>query len=153
MRILLFSDIPPCDNYTAGIVLNRLCDFILDEGHGLCCYTVKHKDVTPSIPQNKLKRIRFKTMKMPAENWGLKWLGPVSSFIMNNLTASFRLPTIAKNVASFIKEQECDLIWGVIQGQATIRIIRQASKLAKIPYIVQAWILPNGGWMRISLTV
>lgn len=146
MRILLLSDMPPCENYTAGIVLNRLCDFLLEEGHEVCCFTIKHPDISATIPPDKADRIKYRNTVMPRENWGHTRLGWVASFVMNNFSALFLLPSIAKNVAEFIKEQNCDIIWGVIQGQATIRIIRQAAKFGTIPYVVQAWD-PSEWWM------
>ena len=40
MNILLFSDIPPCSNYSAGIVLMQECEFLLEQGHQVNCFAV-----------------------------------------------------------------------------------------------------------------
>lgn len=144
MHVLLFSDMPPCENYTAGIVLNRLCGFLLEEGHAVSCYTVKIPSVDAFIPQDKADHIKYKTVPMPSEAWGR--FGAAASFVMNNFSATVRLPQIARDVARFARRQGCDMLWGVVQGQATIRIIRQAAKLTGIPYVVQAWD-PSEWWL------
>lgn len=146
MNILLFSDIPPCDNYTAGIVENRMCDFLLEEGHKVSCFTIKNPYVIAELPNDKIDRIAYRTTPMPREDWGHTKLGALASFVLNNYNACITIPRLAKKIALFAKEQGAEILWGIVQGQATIRVIRRAARLAGIPYVVQAWD-PSEWWM------
>ncbi len=96
MNILLFSDIPPCTNYTAGIVLNIMCDFLLEAGHRVSCFTVMDKSLDAKIPEDKLARMSFANVDKPRENWGLGTFKGLASFVGNNAAALFRLPLIAR---------------------------------------------------------
>ena len=138
---------PPNDNYTAGIVLNRMCHFLLEEGHEICCYTIKDPSVCAEIPSDKKSKIPYRTEPMPPENYGRRsrtrrWkksLNFFRSLIMNNFSAIAFFPHIAKRVSDFAIEQNAQMIWGIVQGHSTIRIFRQVTVLTRLPYVVQAW--------------
>lgn len=147
MKIMLFSDIPPCKNYTAGIVLNIMCDFLLEAGHELSCFTVKNKFVDAVIPEDKRARMAFAGVVKPQENWGSRKPTWLTSFCGNNATALFRLPKIAGSAADFARDQGAELIWCVVQGQTMIRLVRPMVKRANLPYVIQIWDPPHW-WMR-----
>jgi len=151
MNIMLLSDIPPCNNFTAGIVLNLLCGFLLEAGHNVCCFSTELQIVATSavIPQDKLESMQFERNAMPRENWGNLRPSGLMSFIGNNSTALFRIPGIAKRAAVFAKNNKADLIWNIVQGQTTIRLVRSVAKKAKLPYIIQVWDTPK--WWLSSL--
>lgn len=143
MKLLLFSDIPPCTNLTAGIVLNKMCDFLLEEGHDLCCFTIMDPSLHPSIPEDKLSRMHFSNLNKPCENWG----GGIKSFYHNNAIAIKELPRMAKKVAKFARDEHCQLIWIVEQGQTMIKMARKVASGAGIPYVVQTWD-PTEWWLK-----
>ena len=149
MKIMLLTDMPPCGNYTAGIVLNILCSFLIEAGHEVCCFSVQSANLSPlpEIPEDKLKQMVFEKTTMPRENWGFAIPRFLSSFIGNNMTALLKLPCIARKAARFAKENKADFIWAVVQGQTTIKIVRPASKHARLPYAVQVWDPPSW-WLR-----
>jgi hypothetical protein len=147
MNILLLTDVPPCNNYTAGIVLNILCDFLLDAGHTVCCFAVKAPAVDAIIPEDKQRRIKFFIVPKPRENWGHAFPHSVFSFVGNNLTAIFKLPGIAKKASKFAKQNRVALIWSVVQGQTMIKLTRPVSRYANVPYIIQIWDPPKW-WLK-----
>ena len=146
MNILLFSDIPPCTNYTAGIVLNIMCDFLLEAGHRVSCFTVMDKSLDAKIPEDKLSRMSFANVDKPRENWGLGTFKGLASFVGNTAAARFRLPRIAREVGRFAKEQGAELIWCVVQGQTMIKLAEPVARNAGIPYVFQVWDPPEW-WM------
>ncbi len=146
MKIMLFSDIPPCKNYTAGIVLNLMCDFLLDAGHEICCFTVKDKFLDARIPEDKSARMQFDNAEKPRENWGCSIFKTAGSFIGNNFSALFQLPQIARQAGNFAKENHAELIWCVVQGQTMIKLAEPTAKHAHLPYIIQVWDPPEW-WM------
>ena len=69
MKVLLISDVPPCDDFTAGIVLSALVRF-LPRG-SICCFAV----VNPLIPfrmSSEFSGIPVEFHEKPLENWS--WL-------------------------------------------------------------------------------
>jgi len=149
MKIMLLGDMPPCKNYTAGIVLNLMCDFLLESGHDVCCFAVKLQSLPyePEIPIDKLERMKFAYAAMPNENHGHRKPHFLSSFIGNNKAAIFELPPITQKVVDFVKKNKVDLIWSVVQGQTTIKLTNRVAKITEIPYVVQVWDPPNW-WLR-----
>ena len=133
MNIMLLTDIPPCKNFTAGIVLNIMCDFLLEEGHSVCCFCVKHPGVDAVIPPDKLERMKFRTVDKPRENWGTSFLRGAASFAGNNAAALFRLPAIGRQAAEFARENQVDFIWGVVQGQTLIKLVEPTARRAGVP--------------------
>ena len=143
MKIMLLTDIPPCMNFTAGIVLNKMCDFLLDAGHEVCCFAVKDVSVDAIIPTDKVERMRFQIVKKPVEGWGHLRLGPLASFIGNQYTAAFVLPGIARQAGDFAGENRAELIWSVVQGQTMIKLTEPAARRAGLPYVIQVWDPPE----------
>lgn len=142
MRVLLLSDIPPATNFTAGLVLKDLANFLLEEGHSLSCFAISDPSLHFDIP-TQLKDMPYLTEKKPRESWGHSKFRAIASLVMNNKIASFELPAIAKKVAQFAKEQKADIIWSAVQGQTMIKLVRAAAKLAGLPYTVEVWDPPQ----------
>ena len=68
MKVLLISDVPPCDDFTAGIVLSALVRF-LPRG-SICCFAV----VNPLIPfrmSSEFSSIPVEFHEKPLENWSV----------------------------------------------------------------------------------
>lgn len=82
MNILLFSDIPPCSNYSAGIVLMQECEFLLEQGHQVNCFAVVDALVKPEIPDRLKKSMKFKRVAKPQEDWGGGWRSRVMNGAM-----------------------------------------------------------------------
>lgn len=141
MRILLFSDIPPCSNYTAGIVLKKMCGFLLEEGHTVSCFTVMDPALSPEVFQHA--GLRFRNLPKPRENWG----GGIRSVVKNGWNAYFVLSQMSRQVADFARDEECELIWVVEQGQTMIQMGIEVAKYAGLPYVVQTWD-PTEWWLK-----
>ena len=63
MRILLISDLPPCSNHTSGLLINCLCDYLLDNGYEISAFIIKTDEVKVEIPPDKLARIDFELVR------------------------------------------------------------------------------------------
>ena len=143
MKIMLLTDIPPCMNFTAGIVLNKMCDFLLEAGFEVCCFAVKDINVDALIPPDKAEKMKFQIVKKPVEGWGHLKFGPIASYIGNHYTALFLLPKIACQASAFAKENQVDLIWCVVQGQTMIKLAEPIAHQAGLPYVIQVWDPPE----------
>ena len=149
---MLYSDIPPCTNYTAGIVLDKLCGFLLDAGHTVCCFYVKSKSLSPEIPSDKKKRMVFEQIIKPPESFGRLVsgkIGRILSLLGNNYEAFVRFPKIIRKAKIFSKANKAEIIWGVVQGQTMIKTLRPLAIKARLPYAVQIWDPPTW-WFRAN---
>lgn len=156
MKILLLTDIPPCKNYTAGLVINSWCDFLLEEGHEIYCALVKGSWLAPDIPKDKLEKIKFLEIQKPQEYWGLTEgtqfriiRENISSFSHNNYIIRKELPRIASNISTFANRNGCELILASIQGQTITRLVRMVSKKTRLEYVAQTWD-PLKWWLKAN---
>jgi glycosyltransferase involved in cell wall biosynthesis len=137
MNIMLISDLPPCANHTAGLLLNQLCDFLLESGHRVSAYIVKNENIPVEVPRDKVERITMDFERKPRENWGITRLKGIGSRIGDFYVTSIQLPKIIKNIVAFGRETQPDIIWGVVQGQTMARLIRPVANKLDLPYAVQ----------------
>jgi len=139
MKILLLTDIPPCENYTAGLVLYPLVKFLPSDQVVMC--TVAHPTLNFKIP-DELKEIPHLKLPKPPENARRLKGGKIgaliaySSELLNAIKVKyFLLPKIVK----FAKEHEVDTIWVVLQGQTIVRLARPLAKKISAPLHTQVW--------------
>jgi len=135
---MLFTEIPPCTNYTAGIVLNDMCEFLLEGGHNVSCFYI-HSPLEFNIPDDKKERINFKSAEKPFEYWGHKKYSFIQSLLGNNIKVRSHLKAIVDDVTAFVQQNSVDLIWVVVQGQSIIKLTRPISQNTGVPYVVQLW--------------
>lgn len=143
MNILHITDMPPCENYTAGIVQMHLYRFLLKANHRINCFAIVDPTLKPKIPEDIVKKIDYKIKDKPRENYGCSKWGSVASFLGNNYNANIKLPKIKKEIITVIKKNEIDLVWSVVQGQTMIKLINSLAKTLKIPYVVEVWDPPQ----------
>lgn len=153
MKVLLLTDMAPCTNHTSGLVINKWCDFLLEEGMEIHCVLIKNKYVEMNIPEDKEKRIKFKIYDKPNEYWVSydkrfnKIKGKIKSHIENTKSAKKILPKMAMQIADYAKNNKIDIIFASIQGQSMTKLVRKVSKFSKIEYIAQTWD-PLEWWMK-----
>src|SRR5271157_5639465 len=145
MRILLLTDMPPCTNFTAGIVLNQLCSF-LPEG-SLACFSIINPVLDPQISAS-LQWIPMKQTEKPREqHWKFGWVGPAESLLTESYTAWGQIKRIVKEVVRFGRGFDADIVWAILEGQTMIRLALPVSQNLGVPLFTQIWD-PPGWWMR-----
>lgn len=154
MKILILSDIPPCTNFPAGIVMNKWCDFLLEDKHEISFALIKAENVLPDIPKDKLKNIKFLNIEKPIENYGLAedskfklLMETLRSLIYHTKDFFVTLPKISEKVSFFAKSRKCDLMLTCIQGQSITRLTELVSKSTGIKYVAQTWD-PIEWWLK-----
>lgn len=154
MKLLILSDIPPCTNYTAGIVMNKWCDFLLEEGHKIFFALVMDPNLDPIIPKDKINKIEFLKINKPKEIWNREEKSKASeilnafrSFLDNNSNRIYLIPKIAKKISIFSKQNECSLMFASVQGQTITQLVRRVSRKSSIDYVAQTWD-PLEWWLK-----
>jgi hypothetical protein len=149
MKILLLSDIPPCKNFTAGLVLLQLMKF-LPKGSA-ACYAVVHSSLDAKLdPELEGMPIRYAVK--PRET-GLRLLpgklGILSSFTSEMYTQYVTIPKLVDDVVAFAKEFGADRIWCTLEGQTMFRLAVGVAKRLNLPLHTQVWD-PPGWWLRAN---
>jgi glycosyltransferase involved in cell wall biosynthesis len=153
MKVLLISDVPPCDDFTAGIVLSAMIRF-LPRG-SICCFAV----VNPLIPfrmSPEFGGIPVEFYRKPLENWA--WLP--RRFPINRISALAsstgetwighrRARSLAIKAIEFGRKQQVDRVWAVLQGQTTIRMALAVAEGLNVPLYSQVWD-PFSWWAKAN---
>jgi glycosyltransferase involved in cell wall biosynthesis len=146
MRVLLLTDMPPCRNFTAGIVLEQLCSF-LPEG-SLGCFAVVNPALNPEVPPS-LAPMPMETIRKPRETWGAlhRPLGLAMSLLMEAVHGAFTARRIVRRVTTFGRQVKPDVLWCILEGQTMIRLARSAARSLGVPLLTQVWDPPTW-WLR-----
>ncbi len=150
MKIVLLTDIPPCTNYTAGLVLDQLCKF-LPRGSIACLAIVNPQlgnfHISPDLEWLPITFIpKPREMGVRTLPGGLRSL---ATFSLETYTSSTKVKKLATRVAEFCRKLGTDRLWCVLQGQTMIRLARPVSSDLSIPLYTQLWDPPHW-WLRVN---
>lgn len=146
-KFLLLTDIPPCRNFTAGLVLDQLCSF-LPEG-SVSCFTVLNRELDPEITHQE---IQTQIVSKPREHklrHFLGRLGALECYIAERYTDKVTVSRIARQAAAFGRNFGADAVWCVVQGQTMIRLANKVAELMNVPLLTQVWDPPTW-WLRAN---
>jgi hypothetical protein len=153
MKVLLISDVPPCDDFTAGIVLSAMVRF-LPRGT-ICCFAV----VNPLISfrmSPEFGSIPVEFHGKPLENW--TWLPqrfPFNGFASlvsragETYTSGRQVESLIAKAIAFGRKQQVDRVWAVLQGQTTIRMALAVAEGLNVPLHCQVWD-PFSWWAKAN---
>jgi glycosyltransferase involved in cell wall biosynthesis len=153
MKVLLISDVPPCDDFTAGIVLSAMVRF-LPRG-AVCCFAV----VNPLVPLRmapEFDGIPVEFHRKPLENWA--WLPQKAPFdrlasrlcrAAETYSCERRVKSLIRKAIAFGRQQQIDRVWAVLQGQTTIRMALAVAEGLNVPLHCQVWD-PFSWWARAN---
>lgn len=148
-RFLLLTDIPPCSNFTAGLVLRQLCRFLPEDS--LVCFNVLNKDLDPELDPS-LNWIPISTVHKPNEAKLRRLpgrLGAFEAYLAEMYTEKVSVAKIARRVAEFGRANKVDAIWCVVQGQTMIRLANKVKELLDVPLLTEVWD-PPAWWLRAN---
>lgn len=141
-KILLLSPVPPCSNYSGGLVLEHLARF-LPKG-SLVCFAIMNKLLKPEIP-DALKWIPIEYYDKPNEGWpafGFR-IGVTASLLGETYTRTILLRKITKKIITFAKKHKVDYIWSILDGQTTINLAASVAKKLDVPMVTEIWDPPE----------
>jgi glycosyltransferase involved in cell wall biosynthesis len=143
MKVLLISDVPPCDDFTAGIVLSAMVRF-LPRG-SICCFAV----VNPLVPfrmSSEFGGIPVEFHRKPLENWTwlpqkfpVNKLSSLASWTAETYTGDRQVKSLIVKAVGFGRKQQVDRVWAVLQGQTTIRMALAVAEGLNVPLHTQVW--------------
>ncbi len=147
MKVLLLTDVPPCHQFTGGMVLNSLVNFLPAEQVAICAVinpvlkleSPSSLDSIPKLFLNKPRELSFRIFN--------NFLGKISAFVfelIQGLNVKLRL---LPQIVAFAKQHKVDAIWVVLEGQTMIRLSKSLSQALSIPLFPQIWD-PFELWLR-----
>ncbi|WP_407357234.1 glycosyltransferase [Methanolobus sp. WCC5] len=148
MKILLLTDVPPCQNLTAGLILDQLCRF-LPKG-SIACFAVVNPSLNARISSD-LDWIPIEYTEKPREFAFRVLPNKFGSFtaLINERYNSLVTKKIASKAVNFGQEFCPDIVWCVLQGQTMIRLALPVSKSLGVPLLTHVWDPPQW-WMRAN---
>ena len=146
MRVLFLTDVPPCSNYTAGIVLEQLCTFL--PAGSVACFSAVHKSVHPDI-SDAMASSQMRLEVRPRDSWHLLpgRLGDLVSLVMEPVTACTHVRRIARKAIAFGRDFGADRVLCMLEGQTLIRLAVPVAQALKVPLYTQV-LDPPGWWLR-----
>jgi len=146
-KYLLLTDIPPCKNLTAGLVLDQLCRFLPEDS--IACFSVVNPLLKASLSPD-LDWIPIEYAIKPKENAGRilpnRW-GGFTSLFFETYNSLLSINSIADKAISFGKKYGAEAVWCVLEGQTLIRLARRVANGLNVPLLTQVWDPPYW-WLR-----
>ncbi len=144
MKILLLTDMPPCKNFTAGLVLDQLCRF-LPRG-SIACFCVGLPELNARVSPD-LDWIPIRYMNRPWEVLQLFKMLPAMHSLVNlglhYFYKGIRLKSIISQVVGYGREVGADILWCPLQGETQIRLALPVSEGLHIPLVTQVYDHPT----------
>ncbi len=149
MKFLLLTDMPPCHNFTAGLVLERLVSFLPQNQIAICAVVDRSiKPIAPKyfcdIPQLILTKPRESALRLIP---GI--LGDLTAFLFELIQGVRTAYQLSPKIMAFAREQKVDALWAVLQGQTMIRLASHISDALALPLFTQVWD-PFEWWLRAN---
>lgn len=153
MKILLLTDIPPCDNFTAGLVLSAMVRFVPRDS--ICCFTVANPTLEIQLSP-EFANVPFEAHDKPNENWAwlprqrfVRKLSSVVSFAGEYITEQTVVRALIRKAVSFGRKQQVDRVWAVLQGQTMIRMAQAVADQLGVPLYTHVWD-PFSWWAKAN---
>ncbi|SKC94042.1 TylF/MycF/NovP-related O-methyltransferase [Paraburkholderia hospita] len=149
MKILLLTDVPPCTNYTAGMVLGQIVK-VLPKG-SVSCFCVLNPDLQNIERDPELSDLPLEFVAKPREaafpRTGL--VSELKSYAAEQFRRRVATPNLVNRVADFAHRQNVDTIWAVLQGQTMVRLAAAVSDRLQMPLFTLVWD-PLAWWLQAN---
>ncbi len=147
-RIMLLTDIPPCTNYTAGLVTAQLCRSL--PAGALSVFCVQNRGLKPEYCDD-LAGLPIRTVAKTGENRatyhrGLK-LPRVVPIGVELFRRVVRVPPLIRQAEAYAREQRAQVLWVVLQGQTMVGMAAPLAKRLGLPLLTHVWD-PLSWWLR-----
>ena len=144
MKVLLLTDIPPCKNYTAGLVLDQLCRLLPHDS--IACFTVVLPELNAKLSPD-LDWIPIRYANRPNETLAIfSTHFPILHTFINLGLYSYNgltMTRIASEAVKFSREFGADTLWCPLQGPTQIRLAVPVSKRLGTPLLTEVYDPPE----------
>ena len=143
MKILLLTDIPPCSNFTQGLVIDQLCRFF---PHGsIACFAVSYPQLDPVISPG-LAWLPVQYYNRPIENLAIAAKTPRLHSLLDLCLYYYngiKVRRIASEAIRYGREFGADTLWCTLQGHTMIRLALRVASGLGVPLLTQVFDPPT----------
>jgi hypothetical protein len=149
MKILLLTDMPPCKNYTAGLVLDQLCRFL---PHGsIACFSVAapilNAKISPDLEWIPIQYERRPIEAVPLKRYRVPHAILDLGFYYYN---TILIRHLISKAVRFGRKFGADALWCPLEGSTQIQMALPVAESLNIPLLTQvydppSWILREQG--------
>ena len=141
MKVLLISDVPPCKDYSGGLLTDSLCRYL--DQDSISCFIVKDKKLKRLELSNDLD-IEIVYEKKPKEAnvsmfRNMKRVNTLAGILYEYYSEFYLCKKLTRKIKKTISDKEIDRVWCILQGQTMIRIAYLLSRQSKMPIMIQVW--------------
>jgi glycosyltransferase involved in cell wall biosynthesis len=144
MKILLLTDIPPCKNFTAGLVLDQLCRFLPHDS--IACVSVTYSGLNVRISPD-LQWIPIQYIRRPHEVWPpilpiphrLKEAIHLRLYRYNDVA----IRRITAKAVEYGRAFRADTLWCTLEGQSLIRLAIPVAQGLGVPLLTEVFDPPT----------
>ncbi|NMA51098.1 MAG: glycosyltransferase [Mollicutes bacterium] len=120
-KILFISNIYPSKNYSGGILLQQLVDFLLEEKHKVYCYKISNQKTFEELYDDAVQSIES-----------------FNSIYCNNINKT-TVKKITKRLLTFIKKNKITKIFIPVQGELIVKVAKLLIDKGCIPVYIEIW--------------
>lgn len=135
-KILLLSDIPPCSNYTGGVVLADQIRELPEQS--VVAFVVLNPALQPEYVPD-LHWLKIKTVEKPNEFWPAEIRGTAEAREGETRNREMAVPDLIRQAAAFGREQGVEAIWAMLEGQTVVRMAGALADELQLPLYTQVW--------------
>lgn len=126
-RILLLTDVFPCDNYSGALVSSQLCRFLLEDKYSVHCACIHNPEIKEQYDDYLSSMIPQINFEKPEEN----------SNTPNVYSQKIR--KISQKIVAYIQKEDIDTVWCPLQGETLLKILANIQKNTNVRTIAQIW--------------
>lgn len=149
MKTLLLTDVPPCSNYTGGMVVAQMCRFV--PAGELVVFCVQNVHLKPE-PVADLAHVTILIVDKPDETPRREVLGiragAVGAWTVETLRRTLGARALVDRAVAFGRRHEVTSLWAILEGQTIVRMARAVAGRLGVPLRSQVWD-PLGWWLRV----
>src|SRR5262245_28426771 len=137
MKILLLSDMPPCQNFPTGLPIDQLCRFF--SPGSIACFALPSRcvEATPTPDLDWIPIVCF-TNRVARASRPLRGIASLPlAWIVESFRRYFLVPRLAARAIAFGREQRPDLVWALLRGQTLIQIAPLVARKIGVPLVTQ----------------
>jgi glycosyltransferase involved in cell wall biosynthesis len=148
MKILLLTDVPPCNDFPGTLLTEELCR-MLPEG-SIAAFIVlnpylNYVKISPDLGETPVEYV-----DKPRENALFPGKGKwkiIANFTHEMYNAKIRTARICDRAVAFGKANSIDRVWCILQGQTMIRLALPVARKLGVPLHSQLWDHP-AWWLK-----
>ncbi|CAN7726977.1 hypothetical protein LJR098_003615 [Rhizobium sp. LjRoot98] len=136
VKTLLLTDMPPCSNWTSGIVTAQMCRAF--EPGALAVFAVMNPNLE-LVSFSDLAQVPTSIFGQPNEDYSVGNITTDEVFASETKIRTQDIPRLVKAAAEFGRMQGVGQVWAVLEGQTMVRLALAVAQELAVPLKSHIW--------------